>query len=643
VIPEEQKFRSQIEEMVSRRDYDAALQFAVRQADAAYARHLYQQAASFIAILLEIYRNHDVTQWKLLVVAYRKLVALDNQVGDSTATVRDLVSLGRVCVRDGDFDTALAACDSAVNLEHRNIDALNQKARVLAYKRQYAEAFAVLEQSLAISEDNPRTLFLKAGILANDGRFSEALKVYEQVRLLNPSYPELGRVIAEIKRELDWKAKAVEGASVTSVHTEHSESDTVPAIERKARSGKEEQQEQPAEDYLQRLYDEAVGEGQPSSSSGAAQQETGNIPAAESQSAGPAMETIELPQEPERGREQDVVSSAVPEGSPAMDILLPAPVQSEASALTPPPFSAQHTVVQKQQAVGEADRAEMEEQLICILKDLDSGTLKADSLTERLAAVQGVQIPLALGILFLNFFHAPQDMGALEDLLTWLADQHLSRLPLYVLDYAVATGVTLETTSPVIGDVLLHADPELMSSPLRAQRAELLLAHGDTAGYVGEELAALRAAAPGVSREAVVRQMEQILGKCSDNPACVQSILNAAAGLGVQDQVMERIAADPVLSGIPAFEEAVVTRLEHEDVDESSFLEHEALFQRVTFGPEKAAILRRILAKAVNPTVRHKALQCLLVLATPNSDEIGELVGLMAKDHDTTNAMYVLQ
>ena len=58
---------------------------------------------------------------------------------------------------------------------------------------------------------------------------------------------------------------------------------------------------------------------------------------------------------------------------------------------------------------------------------------------------------------------------------------------------------------------------------------------------------------------------------------------------------------------------------------------------------EKSAILRRILANAINPTVRRKVLQSLLVLGTPNMAEFTELVGLMAREHDTSNTAYLLQ
>jgi tetratricopeptide (TPR) repeat protein len=97
------------------------------------------------------------------------------------------------------------------------------------------------------------------------------------------------------------------------------------------------------------------------------------------------------------------------------------------------------------------------------------------------------------------------------------------------------------------------------------------------------------------------------------------------------------------MAGIPALEAAIVERLGQTGVDESTFLNNEQLFQRVTLGAEKVAVLRRILAHASNPTVRRKVLQSLLVLGTPNVAEFTELVGLMAREHETGNAAYLIQ
>ena len=63
----------------------------------------------------------------------------------------------------------------------------------------------------------------------------------------------------------------------------------------------------------------------------------------------------------------------------------------------------------------------------------------------------------------------------------------------------------------------------------------------------------------------------------------------------------------------------------------------------MTLSTEKSAILRRILTGAVNPTVRRKVLQSLLVLGVPNMAEFTELVGLMAREHDTSNSAYLIQ
>src|SRR5450756_1257113 len=166
---------------------------------------------------------------------------------------------------------------------------------------------------------------------------------------------------------------------------------------------------------------------------------------------------------------------------------------------------------------------------------------------------------------------------------------------------------------------------------------ELLLERGDIASYVREELGMVRQVG------GIVRQLVSVLEHCLVDDACTHEVLAAATKLGVLDQLVDRITEGPDMSKAPALEAAIVERLGRTGVDESTFLNNDGLFHRVTLGVEKAAILRRVLANAVNPTVRRKVLQCLLVLGTPNMAEFSELVGLMAMEHDTSNTAYLIQ
>ena len=148
---DEERLHSQIEEFVGRRDYDAALRFAVREADLAYGRQRYAQGIDVLNALIQLLKDRKVALWSIYIGAYQKIVGLDNQLGDKSATIRDLIELSRYCIKEGDFDKALAAGSSAVGLDARSTDALNQKARVLAYRRDYAQAYKVLDQSLGVS------------------------------------------------------------------------------------------------------------------------------------------------------------------------------------------------------------------------------------------------------------------------------------------------------------------------------------------------------------------------------------------------------------------------------------------------------------------------------------------------------------
>ena len=257
---DEERLHSQIEELVGRRDYDAALRFAVHEADHAYGRQRYAQGVEVLNVLVQLLKDRQVALWNVYIGAYQKIVGLDNQLKDKSATIRDLIELSRYCIKDGDFDKALAAGNSAIGIDPHSTDALNQKARVLAYRRDYVAAFQVLDQSLDVSPQNARTLYLKASILGNNGKLADALAVYEQVRMSEPSYPGLGKAIAEMRRQIDWKVKAVEGPSTGMRASQLPELERVPAIERKSKAvGLDDS----TKNTLETLYDETVVDDSP--------------------------------------------------------------------------------------------------------------------------------------------------------------------------------------------------------------------------------------------------------------------------------------------------------------------------------------------------------------------------------------------
>ena len=102
---DEERLRNQIEELVTRRDYDAALRFAVREADHAYGRQRYAQGIDVLKALIQLLKDQQVVLWNIYIGAYQKIVGLDNQMGDKSATIRDLIELSRYCIKDGDFES----------------------------------------------------------------------------------------------------------------------------------------------------------------------------------------------------------------------------------------------------------------------------------------------------------------------------------------------------------------------------------------------------------------------------------------------------------------------------------------------------------------------------------------------------------
>ncbi len=663
--------RTQIEEFVGRRDYDAALRFAVREADQAYARQRYAQGVEALKALVTVLQNHQVVLWNIYVVAYQKIVGLDNELKDKAATIRDLVELSRYCIKLGDFDKALSAAGSAVSIDAHSTEALNQKARVLAYRRDYTQAFKALDASLAISPHDPRTLYLRGTILANNGKFADALAVYEDVRRTDPSYPGLGKAIAEMRRQIDWKVKAVEGPVTRQRPSQPSEVDNVPAIQRKARPAESDEE---TRSTLETLYDETVvGETPPGGVAAAGRLTSDQTEVAAFQQYVPSTPSAE-PSEgssPGHNAEQDAVTKATAEATvvphqawadPGEEQPAPVrqPVPSEASGLTVMSLeelrqaslkeehesaaaqAAEHEPAQEP-APGAPAGTDAESRLVAVMKDISRGTPGQDELMQRLSEAEDVSIPLALGVLYFNFVRNPSDARAMNDLLGWLQRNGYHRLPLYVVEEALAQGAHPDFHDSRIAGIVLSGDGADMSLELRMRRAELLLEHGDTPAYVREELGMVRQAGTSASAEGVVHQLVQVLERCKTDDAGVREVLATAADLDVLDQLVDRVATDPAMTRIPALEAAVVERLGHTGVDETSFLNNEALFQRVTLGAEKSAILRRILTNAVSPAVRRKILKSLLVLGTPNMAEYTELVGLMVQERDTSNAAYMIQ
>jgi tetratricopeptide (TPR) repeat protein len=651
---EEQLFRTQIEELVERRDYNAALQLAVEEADVAYGRKRFHDGIERLNILIATLRARSIPAWSVYAAAYRKLVGLDHQVGDKAVTISDLVRLSQYYIRLGDFDTALVACNSALSLDHHSIHALNQKARVLAFRRDYTQAFKIIDESLAISAGNPRTLYLRGTLLANSGKYAEALKVFEQVRGLEPAMSGLARALADTRSQLNWKLKAVEGGSTgqRAVPPPPSQgADNVPAIQRKAGAAGPEEQHQT---YLEALYDEAVGDSGPPVSLQGESAEPVILP--EVQSPLPAPDVTVEPQKVEQ-LSVPAATAGVPQPSSEWHqawsrerMNEPAGPTSDAGP-TPPVLApedllsgavAASTVESRSLAV-DLQGMSPEQQLIVVLRDLCKGSVDADRLAQVLAGTAGSTIPLPLGVLLFSFLKGPQEPRAMNDLLAWLAAGGYERLPLAVLEEAMDAGAQVDWTSRNTVDVLLKVPAGDLPPALRGYRADALLARGDTAGYVREMLDAVRSANGSVSTEGIARQLVQVLRHCSADDECVLSVLAAALELGTQDRLIESIMGDAELTRTAPVESAVVSYLLRATVDEATFQKNTALFERVTLGEEKSAILRRILMRAQDPVMRRRMLQALLVLGTPDITEYTELVELMASQHDTTGIAYLIQ
>lgn len=658
------RLHSQLEELVDRRDYAGALRLAAREADHAYERQRYADGLRVLRSLIQSLKDHAANAWDVYIATYQKIVGLDNQMKDKSATIRDLIELSRYCIREGDFTKALTAADSAVGLDPDSVDALNQKARVLAYRRDYTQAFHLLDTSLGVSPQNPRTLYLKASILGNSGKFSEALELYEQVRRLEPAYPGLAKAIAEIRHQIDWRVRAIEGPATAARVTQPPDIDRIPAIERK---GKADEQEQEGRARLETLYDEAPPAEPEAQAVAQAEAVTEAQQPSEPEPAGTGGASPAAPDRdliPDMSGELKMDTLVVPRQAWATTEPEPAPA-SEAAGLTVLNQSELAALKRSQQQAPTATPAEektaaaptseagsaqpvvrgktAEDMLIGIMRQVRQGTLARDDLMARLSETDSVTIPLSLAVLYFNVLRSPQDGRALSDLLAWLGHEQYARLPLAVLEDAVDQGAPVDTDVPEVAEVLLRADGDRLSPELRRRKADLLLQRGDMPSYVREQLAMVRQAAPAASAEGVVHQLDQVLERCVGDEACVRDVLAAASSLGVVDALIDRVNGNTEMARQPAIEAAIVDRLAHGAADEAMFVRNEALFQSVTLSDQKVGILRRVLSGALSPDVRRRVLQSLLVLGDLNPAEFTELVGLMAQARDRTNTPWLIQ
>ena len=453
------------------------------------------------------------------------------------------------------------------------------------------------------------------------------------IRLVNTI---ITQAVGEMRRQIDWKLKAVEGPVSGMRASQSPERDPVPAIERKSKAT---EPDDSTRNTLETLYDETVV-GESVAGAVPASEPPVSVPTEEAGELSGPQDTVPADQNAEGESSQLVTArDVVPDTSGEVAVeTLPVPHQAvapsvQANAAAAGSVSREAFIAPPSPTPGQ----EAEQQLIGILRDVSQGTMKREDLMQRLSDAGSVSIPLSLGVLYLSFLRSPQDAQVMSDLLTWLERSGYTRFLLFVVEEALALGARVDFHDPQIASIVLSADGGEMAAELRTRKAELLLERGDTASYVSEELGMVRQVG------GIVRQLVHVLEHCLVDDACTHEVLAVATELGVLDPLVDRITEDANMAKVPTLEAAIVERLGRTAVDESTFLNNDGLFQRVTLSVEKSVILRRILANAVHPMVRRKALQCLLVLGTPSMAEFTELVGLMAMEHDTSDTAYLLQ
>jgi serine/threonine protein kinase/Tfp pilus assembly protein PilF len=92
-----------------------------------------------------------------------------------------LIALGRVTLREGHWDEAIAYCEQALGLDPHNVELLNSAARNYGRLRQFQVALKLYDRALDIEPNDPDLMAAKATIYQAQGNLQEAASLLTQI------------------------------------------------------------------------------------------------------------------------------------------------------------------------------------------------------------------------------------------------------------------------------------------------------------------------------------------------------------------------------------------------------------------------------------------------------------------------------
>ena len=98
-----------------------------------------------------------------------------------------LIALGKVTLREGRWDDAIAYYEQALGLDPRNVELLNSAAWFYARLRQFQVALKLFDRGLDIAPNDPDLLAAKATIYQAQGNLQEAGRLLTQITAQTPN------------------------------------------------------------------------------------------------------------------------------------------------------------------------------------------------------------------------------------------------------------------------------------------------------------------------------------------------------------------------------------------------------------------------------------------------------------------------
>jgi serine/threonine protein kinase/Tfp pilus assembly protein PilF len=98
-----------------------------------------------------------------------------------------LIALGRVTLREGHWDEAIAYYEQALGLDPHNVELLNSAARNYGRLRQFQVALKLYDRALDIEPNDPDLMAAKAAIYQAQGNLQEAARLLTQITEQTPN------------------------------------------------------------------------------------------------------------------------------------------------------------------------------------------------------------------------------------------------------------------------------------------------------------------------------------------------------------------------------------------------------------------------------------------------------------------------